>query len=224
MSTLQIQTGSSCIEPVNLSTNLAGIADVGEIFRTGIQRGKSLIYYSQPGVEGEIFGLKIAYNNLYRGGNCILVTSSASPDTMIGKFKESRMNIELFKKRIFFVDAFSQLIGAPSKEKYIVQAPDDINSLSRELMRSFKESPPSIVVIGSLSTIMDLCGEKETVEAVRIWNLMAKLCGHVLVYNFTAWDYSNEILNCMKNDLFNSVVYVGGIPERVVFDQYCKDT
>ncbi len=224
MSNSHIQTGSSCIEPVNLNTNLSGIADVRETLSTGIQRGKNLIFYAQPGVECEMFGLEIAYNTLNKGGNCILVTSSASPETMKNKFRESGMNIEPFKDRFSIVDAYSQLVGVLSREKYIVPSPENIYVLSKELMRSFKDSPPSTVIFGSLSTIMDLCGEEVTIKAVRIWNMMAKLCGHILVYNFTAWHYSNETLDCMKKDLFNSVVYTGRTTERIIFDQYFGET
>lgn len=222
MSTSYIQTSYPFIDHMNLNTNLECKADVCKISHTDIRRGNSHLYYSHPGVESEIFGLEIAYNTLNRGGNCIIVASSASPDIMKNKFKESGMNIELFKERLFFVDAYSQLIGAPSREKYIVQDPDNIYNFSKELMRSFKESPPSTIVFGSLSTIMDLCGEKETIEAVRIWNMMAKLCGHTLVYNFTAWPYSNEVMNCIKKDLFNSVVCVDGMTERMVLEQHCE--
>jgi len=71
---------------------------------------------------------------------------------------------------------------------------------------------------------MDLCGEKETIEAISMWNMMAKLCGHVITYNFAGWHFSYETLNSLKNDLFNSVVYVGGIAEKGVSDQYTADT
>jgi len=37
---------------------------------TGIPGGKSIIYYTQPGVEGEVFGMQTAYNALKNGGTC----------------------------------------------------------------------------------------------------------------------------------------------------------
>jgi small GTP-binding protein len=67
---------------------------------------------------------------------------------------------------------------------------------------------------------MDLCGEKETIDAVREWNKMAMLHGHVMVYNFTAWPYSDETLDLIKGELFNAVISIGGIAERVIFGQY----
>jgi small GTP-binding protein len=67
---------------------------------------------------------------------------------------------------------------------------------------------------------MDLCGEKETIEAVKNWNKLAMLYDHVLVYNFTAWPYSDQTLELIKGNLFNSVITIGGIAERVIFGQY----
>ena len=67
---------------------------------------------------------------------------------------------------------------------------------------------------------MDLCGENETIEAVRNWNKLAMLYNHVMVYNFTAWPYSDQTLDLIKDKLFNSVITIGGIAERVIFGQY----
>jgi small GTP-binding protein len=41
-----------------------------------------------------------------------------------------------------------------------------------------------------------------------------------MVYNFTAWPYSEETLKLIKGELFNAVISIGGIAERVIFGQY----
>ena len=197
-----------------------GIPKLDEFLGGGIPRGKSLVYYSQPGVEGEIFGMQTIYSNLISGGTCVFVVSSTIPDIIRSQFKEFGWDIEQFNDRLFFVDSYNPLIGAPSKEKYVVSTPDDIENFSKIIIDILKELPPSTIVFGSLSTIMDLCGEKATIEAVRTWNKMAMLYDHVIVYNFTAWPYSPETLNLIKGDLFNSVISIGGIAERVIFGQY----
>jgi len=84
------------------------------------------------------------------------------------------------------------LVRAPSKEKYVTSAPENIYELNRTIMDLLNELPPSTILFGSLSTIMDLCGEEETIEAVSTWNRMAAMYGHVVLYNFTAWPYSRE--------------------------------
>ena len=197
-----------------------GIPKLDEFLNGGIPKGKSLIYYIQPGVEGEVFGLQTVYNALKNGGNCVLVVSSTIPDILKSQFKEFGWDIQPFASRLFCVDAYNPLIGAPSNEKYVVSNPDNIEFFNKIIMDLIKELPPSTIVFGSLSTIMDLCGEKETIEAVREWNKTAMLYDHIMVYNFTAWPYSEETLRLIKGELFNAVISVGGIAERVIFGQY----
>jgi small GTP-binding protein len=197
-----------------------GIPKLDEFLNGGIPKGKSLIYYIQPGVEGEVFGMQTVYNALKKGGNCVLVVSSTIPDILKGQFKEFGWDIQPFANRLFCVDAYNPLIGAPSNEKYVVPNPDNIEGFNKIITGLIKELPPSTIVFGSLSTIMDLCGEKETIEAVREWNKMAMLYDHIMVYNFTAWPYSEETLELIKGELFDAVISIGGIAERVIFGQY----
>lgn len=197
-----------------------GIPKLDEFLGGGIPKGKSIVYYIQPGVEGEIFGLQTIYSSLKKGKTGVFVVSSTIPDIIKGQFKEFGWDIHQFKDKFFFVDAYDTLIGAPSNERFVVSNPDNIEAFSKTITDAMKELPSSTIVFGSLSTIIDLCGEKETIEAVREWNKMAKIYDHVMVYNFTAWPYSEETLKAIKEDIFNAVISVGGIAERVIFGQY----
>jgi hypothetical protein len=197
-----------------------GIPRLDDLLGGDIPKGKSLVYYIQPGVEGEIFGLQTIYTILIKSGNGVFIASSTSPAVVREQFREFGWNVEPFKKKLTFVDAYNSLIGVPSEEKYAVSKPDNIENFNEIIIKLLQESPPSTIVFGSLSTIMDLCGEKETIEAVRSWNKIAMLYDHVIVYNFTAWPYSEETLDLIKNELFNAVISVGGIAERVIFGQY----
>lgn len=197
-----------------------GIPKLDEFLGGGIPKGKSIVYYIQPGVEGEIFGLQTIYSSLKKGKTGVFVVSSTIPDIIKGQFREFGWDIHQFKDKFFFVDAYDTLIGAPSNERFVVSNPDNIEAFSKTITDAMKELPSSTIVFGSLSTIIDLCGEKETIEAVREWNKMAKIYDHVMVYNFTAWPYSEETLKAIKEDIFNAVISVGGIAERVIFGQY----
>lgn len=197
-----------------------GILKLDELLDGGIPKGKSLVYCIQPGVEGEVFGLQTAYNTLKGGRTCVFVLSTNIPEITESQFKDFGWDINLYKNSLFIVDAYTPLIGKRSKEKYVVSNPDRIEDYSKTIIGLLKELPPSTIVFGSLSTIMDLCGEKETIESVRIWNKTAILYDHVMIYNFIAWPYSLETLNSIKEDLFNAVILIGTIDKNTLFDRY----
>lgn len=196
-----------------------GTYKMDELLAQGIPKGKSLIYYIQPGVDGGIFGLQTIYNNLENGSTGVFVVSSMSPDDIREQIKGINLGNVPTKDHLIFVDGYNPLIGMPSKEKYVIPNPYSIEELSNTIINLLKEIPPTTIVFGSLSTIMDLCGEKETIEAVKTWNNMAKLYEHVLVYNFTAWSYSPETLDLIKRKLFNAVITIDGITGHVITDQ-----
>lgn len=197
-----------------------GIPKLDNLLGGDIPKGKSVVYYIQPGVEGEIFGMQTIYTTLAKGGKGVFVASSTSPTVIKEQFRDFGWNVEKFKDNLTFVDAYNSLIGTLSEEKYSITNPDNIDKFNEIITTLLQESPPSTIVFGSLSTIMDLCGEKETLEAVKSWNKIAMLYDHVIVYNFTAWPYSEETLELIKNELFNAVISIGGIAERVIFGQY----
>ncbi len=196
------------------------ITEMYAFLHGSIPDGKSLVYYTQPGVEGEIFGMHTAYTALEEGRTCTFVASSTSPYIIRNQFKEFGWDTGPFKSRLFFVDAYNPLIGAQSREKYVITNPESIYDFSNVIMNLLEESTASTVVFGSLSTIIDLCGERETTEAVKLWNKMAMQYGHILVYNFTAWPYSQETLNLIKKDLFNAVICIGGVAGSTISRQY----
>ncbi|MDP3105152.1 MAG: ATPase domain-containing protein [Candidatus Methanoperedens sp.] len=173
--------------------------------------GKSLVYYTQPGVEAENYSMRMIYDSLRNGRTCVFVASSTSPASIKDQFRESGLDISPYYNRFIFVDAYNPLILAHSKEKYVISNPDDIIDFSKTMINLMKELPSSIIHFGSLSTVMDLCGEEETIEAVRIWNRMAKLYGHDIVYNFTAWPYSRKTLTTIQKELFTAVISIGSI-------------
>ncbi len=197
-----------------------GISEIDDLLAGGIPEGKSLAYYVQPGVDGEIFGLQIVYNTLKNGCTCVIVASSMSPDNIRNMIGGCSTYCDVNMDYLLFVDSYNPLIGNPSREKYVISDPYNIKEFNNTVINILKEFPPSIIVFGSLSTIMDLCGEKKTINAVKTWNNLAKLYGHILVYNFTAWPYSQETIDLIKNQLFNAVIAIGGRAGHTIFSRY----
>ncbi|MCD4843491.1 MAG: GTP-binding protein [Methanosarcinales archaeon] len=198
-----------------------GIPRLDEYLSGGIPEGKTLIYLNHPGVEGDVFGMQTLYHCLTTGNNCIYIASSLHPKMLIDQFSEFGWAMDKYKDRLNVIDAYSSLVGDISSEKYIVPDPEDINSITEVIDQVIKDVPKgSVFVFSSLSTIMDLCGEENTINAVRSWNKSAKTNKIVNVYNFTAWPYTESTLAQIKTDLFNCVINVGGIAQQVIYGQY----
>lgn len=196
-----------------------GISKMDELLAGGIPEGNSIAYYIQPGVDGGIFGIKTIYNTIRNGGTGVFIVSSTSPDDIREQVRNINCCCEPDKDRLLFVDGYNPLIGAQSKEKYVISNPYNIEDINNTITNLLENLPPSTIIFGSLSTIMDFCGEKETLEAVKTWNKIAKSCRHVLVYNFTAWSYSPETLDLIKRKLFDAVITVGSITDNIISGQ-----
>ncbi|HIE31491.1 MAG TPA: GTP-binding protein [Methanosarcinales archaeon] len=198
-----------------------GIPTLDDHLHGGVPQGKSLVYYAHPGVECNVFGMQTVHRAVSEGGHGIYVTSSTDPRMIRDQFKEFGWDAAEYGDRFVIVDGFSGLIGADSPEQYVVSNPDDIESLTQSIKQAMEGAyEPSVIVFESLSTIMDLCGEDETLDAIKEWNKYAMLYDHVVVYNFTAWPYSEDTLAHVKGDICNSVILIGGITEKVIFGQY----
>lgn len=198
-----------------------GIPKLDEYLSGGIPKGKSLIYLNYPGVEGDVFGMQTLYHCLTTGNNCIYVSSSSHPKMLTDQFSEFGWPIENYKEKLSVIDAYSSLVGDISSEKFIVPDPEDVNSITEVIDHVIKEVPEgSVFIFSSLSTIMDLCGEDNTINAVQSWNETTKRNRMVSIYNFTAWPYTESTLVQIKNNIFNCVINVGGITQQVIYGQY----
>ena len=198
-----------------------GIPKLDEFLGDGIPIGKSMVYFNHPGVEGDVFGMQTLYHNLSKNISCVYITSSSNPGLVKDQFTEFGWSIRKFEDKLTIIDAYSSLVGDLSNEKYVVSDPENIEDMNEIIIQVMKDIPKkSVIIVGSLSTIMDLCGEENTLKTIKLWNKMALLYDHVIIYNFTAWPYSESTIHAIKDELFNSVISVGGIAERVIFGQY----
>lgn len=198
-----------------------GIPKLDEYLGGGVPKGKSLLYLIHPGVEGEVFCMQTLYHNLAEGKSAIYVTFNSPPRVVRQSFKEFGWDLDLYEQNFAIVDAYSMLVGELSNEKYVVQNPDSIESIDMAIAEAMSGlRGRGLLGFGSLSTLMDLCGEKKTLEFVEKWNRHNLVHENVAIYGFTAWPYGRETLQIMKEGLFDAVVTIGGIAERIIFGQY----
>jgi len=197
-----------------------GIPKMDDFLKGGLPTGKTLLYYIEPGVEGEVFGMQTVYHNLKKGRNAVYITSASDPDSVRGYFKEFGWDIDTFEKEFAILDAYSGMVGMESKERYVVNDPSNLDEVDAVLKRAIEEAGAGAIIAGSLSTIMDVNGEKKTLEHLENWNKLIMVNDCAGIYNFTSWPYSEDTLRKIKKEVFNGVIGVTGIGERIVFGQY----
>lgn len=198
----------------------SGIPKLDDYLEGGIPAGKSLVYYIHPGVEGDVFSMQTVYHNLGNGHRSVYITSTASPTTVRERFEELGWPLDRFADQFAIVDAYSALIGMDSDERYMVSDPENIESINEQVVKAIEDFSGGVIACESLSTIMDLCGEETTLEYAENWNKHVMLNDCVGIHNFTNWSYSDDTSRRVKDELFNAIVRIGGIAERVIFGQY----
>ncbi len=199
-----------------------GIPRLDEYFRGGIPKGRSLLFYIEPGLEGGKLGMQIIHHNLMQGKTVIYVVSSLPPKLGRESFKEMGWDLDRFPEHFSIIDGYSYLVGIPTEEKIVVRDPHDIldyADLIAEQVGKCESSP--LVVFESLSTLIDLCGEKNVLVKISQWKETFQVEEVTSIYNFVAWPYSEAILNKVRRT-FDAIVDVNSICERVIIGQcYC---
>jgi hypothetical protein len=186
----------------------------------GVPGGRSLLYLIQPGIDGSVFGLQTAVKNIENGMQGVFVVSTTHPSKVQEYVEGFGWDFDVIKDRLNIIDLHSGLTKAPSDAKHVVDDPEDLESIDATMTKAIDDSTGALLFFESLSTIMDLCGEERSLEFVHRWLKQARLNDCVVIANFTAWPYAEDTVARIRDKIFNAVVRVGGVGERVMFGQY----
>lgn len=194
-----------------------GIPRLDSFLKGGMPKGKSIMYLIQPEVEGETFGMQTLYNNLKNGRKAAIITTRSDPTLIRENFKEYGWDVSKYGNKFSIIDAYSSLMGSESDAEYLIKDPNNIKSYD-DMLEEILEERNISVTLGSLSSILDLCGE-EAVSHVKKWNKIFTEHDSIGVYNFTDWPYSEETKKQL-HEAMDVIVKVGGVGERVILGQY----
>lgn len=195
-----------------------GIPQLDNFLDGGFPEGKSIIFYTSPGVENDVFGYQILAQKDGYKKFCFINT--IVPDLMKKAISNYGWEIgnSLTSGDMFIIDACSYGIGMPGKGKYIIEnnTPEEIDTA---ITKSINEIKSGTGVINSFSTIVDSVGEKNALQLIAKWNSLALKNKVNLIYLFTVWAYPEDFLKKLKEEM-NCVISVSGIEKRVIIGQY----
>lgn len=182
-----------------------------------IPGGSTVLFLTEPTVEGDPFVYQAFYENIAAGKEGVIVTLSKPPQYLLREFEEYGWSLERYRSRVVFVDCYSMLIGAPSDAEFIVKHPNDIKEVIEALEKALDSVEGGILAIPALSTLVDYCGEQSFVENLEKLKETFKKATTTFV-SFILWPYDEKTIEKIKD--VDCLINIKGIEQRVVFGEY----
>lgn len=181
--------------------------------------GATLVFTSDPGVEAEPFLYQLANAALQDGRDVVYLVTNRAPSSVLRGMDEFGFAATAPRAKLRFVDAFSALMGQGSNAEVMVNTPNDPAAIARALRKISADHPKAVLVVDSLSTILDnaqpepfLAAFPALLDAMRTFSFTAAL--------FTRWPYAEEVTRSL--DAFDGHVNVKAVEDRVILSQYFR--
>jgi len=133
-----------------------GIPGMDEILNGGIPRRNVVLLSGGPGTGKSIFGQQFLYSGLQAGEPGVLVVLEEHPVQVRVSMSQFGWDVRPYEEKGIFavVDAFTAGIGeAAKRERYMVRAPDDFQTLLDVVRAAVKDLNARRVVIDSVTTL-----------------------------------------------------------------------
>ncbi|PUA31070.1 MAG: KaiC domain-containing protein [Candidatus Terraquivivens tikiterensis] len=133
-----------------------GIPGFDEVLHGGIPRRNVVLISGGPGTGKSILGQQFLYEGLKLGEPGVLVVLEEHPVQIRVDMAQFGWKVKEYEEKGLFaiVDAFTAGIGeAAKKERYVVRAPDDFNSLADTMRQAIKDLQAQRVVVDSVTTL-----------------------------------------------------------------------
>ena len=135
---------------------VTGIPGLDDILHGGIPKRNVVLLSGGPGTGKSIFGQQYLYNGLKLGEPGVLVVLEEHPVQVRVSMSQFGWNVRPYEEKGMFaiVDAFTAGIGeAAKRERYVVRAPDDFQSLVDVLREAIRDIGAVRAVIDSVTTL-----------------------------------------------------------------------
>lgn len=195
---------------------LFGVPRLDDVLEDG-RTARSVLLLSEPAVEAEPFLYQAARLRLQAGGEVVYVVTNRSP----ARVREA-LGAQGLRSRegegLWFVDAFSALLGIHDGDTPTLEDPDDVAGLARMVARAAEEHPDATLVVDSLSGLALRAAESFREHADALLEAMRAFPHTVALY--TQWGDDDASLPLLSS--FEDQVRLTGVRQRITTSQYFR--
>jgi hypothetical protein len=197
------------------------IPKLDELIGGGIEPTKSLLFYSQPGIDSSFFAQQLLFYRLQEGDHGLYLVNNKIPALVKKKLEEFDWNLERYEKKgaFAFFDCYSGFIGAVSEERF--SSNFNLKNIEKNLYQALKKlsNKNIILVIDSLSTFLDLCKPEDLLLFIQEFLKKSKSLKVTPVFLFTEWPYSADLKERIRN-LFDCIIDLKAIEKTLFLRSY----
>jgi len=188
----------------------------------GLRESSMTLLWSFPGIDNSPFAYQAMVEQLENGGRCIYINQSKMSNAILNEIEHYGWNIKpyLDDGSLVFLDAYSGLINAESKDAFSVKNPRNPDEITKELKKMLdpNDGRDTMVVYDSISTLIDHCGD-DAVYKMQNWKDILEKNKAVGLFLFTEWPYDDKILEELKK-VSDAVVELRAIEEKVILREF----
>lgn len=179
-----------------------------------VPSGGSILIRHDPTVEALPFLMQSAAQHIAAGRDVVFVVTGRKPSRLKQAMDDLAGPVD--HRRLFVVDAHSALMGEREPAAYQVPHPAGPDEVVEALEKAVREHPNGVVLIESLSALIDRANAEAFREVLpRV--LAAARRSTFLAAVFTSWPYDGQTIEALGR--FDAVVLLRGVEERVILHQ-----
>jgi uncharacterized protein len=190
---------------VKITTN---IPHLDKSLGGGIDSNSLTCFWTKPGLDNSAFLYQLA-NNMAKTNKVFYIVNSKSPKAARGDMQSYG-----FKTKINFIDAYSALVGAKTSESLLIANPKDPEEILNDISTIIKKIKNPVIVLDSLSNLVDLTEQENTNFIKKLKELKA-----TLICSFTEWPYKPTFLKNLRAE-FDAIVDIKSVHEKLFTRQY----
>ena len=197
------------------------IISLDKLLGGGIEKESLVVLWTDPGVDCSPFIYQMVNKALKDGLSVVFFTQTKRADLVVEDIRRKGWDIDkdVESGKLVFVDGFSKLMSAPSKQKYIVQEPKDADSIIREIGKALDESDGKgkLIIFDAISSAIDICGEG-CLTGLKLKELSEKHKA-VSVGIFVEWPYDEVTLSAVRG-MADAIIQLKAIEEKVILREF----